>query len=90
MGLKVYGATITPFGTTYYNADREAGRNTVNTWIRTSNKFDAVIDLDMAVRNPADTPKLLATYDSGDGLHPSVAGHQKMADTVDLALFANP
>ena len=74
----------------YYNADRDAGRNTVNNWIRTSNKFDAVIDFDMAVRDPADASKLLGTYDSGDGLHPSVAGHQKLADTVDLALFANP
>jgi len=33
---------------------------------------------------------MLSTYDSGDGLHPSVVGHQKMADTVDLALFVNP
>jgi lysophospholipase L1-like esterase len=90
MGLKTYGATITPLGTTYFNTDREAGRNTVNNWIRTSNKFDAVIDLDMALRNPADATKLMSTYDSGDGLHPSVAGHQKIADTVDLALFAGP
>ena len=90
MGIKAYGATITPLGMSYYNADRDAGRNMVNTWIRTSNKFDAVIDFDMAVRDPADASKMLGTYDSGDGLHPSVAGHQKLADTVDLALFANP
>jgi lysophospholipase L1-like esterase len=90
MGIKVYGATITPLGTTYFNTDREAGRQTFNTWVRGSNKFDAVVDLDMAVRNPSDATKMQSTYDSGDGLHPSVAGHQKMADTVDLALFANP
>jgi lysophospholipase L1-like esterase len=89
-GIKVYGATITPLGTNYYNADRESGRNAVNNWIRTTTKFDAVIDLDMAVRDPTDATKLLSTYDSGDGLHPSVAGHQKIADTIDLALFANP
>jgi lysophospholipase L1-like esterase len=89
-GIKVYGATITPLGMSYFNADRESGRNAVNAWIRTTNKFDAVIDLDMAVRDPTDATKLLSTYDSGDGLHPSVAGHQKIADTVDLALFANP
>ena len=75
-------ATTTPIA--------RSARNTVNNWIRTSNKFDAVIDLDMAVRDPADPTKLLATYDSGDGLHPSVAGHQKMADTVNLTLFTNP
>ena len=90
MGIKAYGATITPLGTNYFNADREAGRQTVNTWIRTSNKFDAVIDMDMAVRDPSDATKLLSTYDSSDGLHPNVAGHQKLADTVNLTLFTNP
>ena len=90
IGIKAYGATITPLGTSYYNADRDAGRNTVNTWIRTSNKFDAVIDLDMAVRNPADTSKLLSTYDSGDGLHRVSRATRRSPDTVDLALFANP
>ena len=91
-GIKVYGATITPFNgnNTYYNADRESGRTMVNSWIRTTTKFDAVIDLDMALRDATDATKMVTTYDSGDGLHPSVAGHQKIADTVDLALFATP
>ena len=65
----------------YYNADRESGAHTVNNWIRTSNKFDAVIDFDTAVRDPADMTKLLSTYDSSDGLHPSVAGYQKLGDS---------
>jgi lysophospholipase L1-like esterase len=86
-GIKVYGATITPLGTNYYNADRDAGRNTINDWIRTTSKFDGFIDLDMALRDPADATKLLSTYDSGDGLHPSVAGHQRIADYIMLSLF---
>ena len=91
-GIKVYGATITPFNgnNTYYNADRESGRTMVNSWIRTTNKFDAIIDLDIALRDSADATKMVATYDSGDGLHPSVAGHQKIADTVNLTLFSTP
>jgi lysophospholipase L1-like esterase len=59
----------------------------VNAWIRTSGKFDAVIDLDAAVRDPASPTRLLAAYDSGDKLHPSPAGYQKMAEAVDLTLL---
>ena len=66
----------------------ERARQTVNTWIRRSGDYDAVIDLDAAVRDPANPTRLLPTYDSGDHLHLSPAGYQKMADTIDLALFA--
>ena len=59
----------------------------MNTWIRTSGRFDAVIDLDAAVRDPANPAHLLATYDTGDHLHLSAAGYQKVADAVDVALF---
>jgi lysophospholipase L1-like esterase len=86
-GLKVYGATITPLGMMYYNADRDAGRNTVNSWIRTTSKFDAVVDLDMAMRDPMNPSLLNMLYDSGDGLHPNVAGHQHIADAINPSLF---
>ena len=89
-GIKVYGATITPFnGNSYYSVDHEAARTMVNSFIRTSAKFDAVIDLDMAVRDPADASRLLPAY-SMDGLHMTPAGYQKVADSINLALFANP
>ena len=29
----------------------------------------------------------MATWDCGDGLHPSDAGYCQMADAIDLALF---
>jgi lysophospholipase L1-like esterase len=55
-GLKIYGATITPFkGNGYYNQYSEECRNEVNGWIRGSGRFDAVIDFDFVVRNPMDT-----------------------------------
>jgi len=88
-GLRVYGATITPFGGNAYNTPaHESTRQTVNTYIR-SGKFDAFIDFDAAVRDTSSPPRVQAAFDSGDGLHLNPAGYQKLADTVNLTLFAN-
>ena len=79
---------ILSFGGSFYDSeDHEAARQTVNKWIRTSGKFDAVIDMDAAVRDPANPAKLLPEYDSGDHLHLNPAGYQKMAEAIDLDLF---
>jgi lysophospholipase L1-like esterase len=87
-GLKISGATLTPFqGAGYYSAAGEAKREAVNNFIRTSGAFDGVIDFDAAVRNPANPLQLLPAYDSGDHLHPNDAGYQAMADVINLALF---
>lgn len=90
-GLKIYGATLTPFGGTtipgYYTAAGEAKRQAVNAWIRGSGEFDAVIDFDKALRDPANPGRMLAAYDSGDHLHPNDAGYQAMANAIDLRLF---
>ncbi|WP_294329932.1 SGNH/GDSL hydrolase family protein [uncultured Sphingomonas sp.] len=89
-GIKVIGATIMPYaGSAYYHPDaqNEADRQAVNRWIRTSGHFDAVIDFDAAMRDPADPGRLRKDYDSGDGLHPSVAGYAAMAQAVPLAVL---
>ncbi len=87
-GLRVYGATLLPFGGSFYDtAYRATARNTVNAWIRSSGRFDAVIDLDAALRDPADPLRLLPAADTGDHLHPNETGHRMMAEAVDLALF---
>ncbi|SFJ23410.1 SGNH/GDSL hydrolase family protein [Caulobacter sp. UNC279MFTsu5.1] len=89
-GIKVYGATIMPFGGSgYYHPDaaNEQDRQAVNAWIRTPGRFDAVIDFDRLMRDPANPGKLAPAYDSGDGLHPSLAGYKAMADAVPLELF---
>lgn len=89
-GMKVYGATITPFGGNGYDdagGSHEAARQTVNTWIRTSQKFDAVIDFDQVVRDPANARRLSASYDTGDHLHINTAGYQAMVDAIPAALF---
>ncbi len=86
-GMKIYGATITPFkGNGYYNQYSEACRNEVNEWIRNSGRFDAVFDFDFVVRNPQDTASLVSSFQD-DGLHPDLQGFRKMADCIDIGLF---
>ncbi|HEV7659550.1 MAG TPA: SGNH/GDSL hydrolase family protein [Allosphingosinicella sp.] len=88
-GIKVIGATILPFGGSEYRPDAatEADRRALNTWIRAPGHFDAVIDFDAVMRDPAVPIRMRRTYDSGDGLHPSAAGYRAMAEAVPLALF---
>jgi lysophospholipase L1-like esterase len=87
-GLKIYGATLTPFeGAAYFTPEGEAKRQALNDWIRTSGAYDAVIDFDKATRDPAAPTKFLPAYDSGDHLHPNDAGYTAMGNAVDLALF---
>ena len=87
-GMKVYGATITPFGGSFYDGDdREEARQTVNRWIRTGGAFDAVVDFDAVVRDPVNPRRLLPAADTGDHLHPNEEGYRMMADAIDLGLF---
>jgi len=88
--LKAYGATILPYtGSGYYHppASNEADRQAINQWIRAPGHFDAVIDFDKALADPAQLDHLAAAYDSGDHLHPSPAGYRAMGQLVPLALF---
>ena len=90
-GIKVIGATITPYGgSAYYHPDaqNEADRAVVNAWIRAPGNFDGVIDLDAALRDPATPNRLRKDYDN-DGLHPSMAGYRAMADAVPLSLLSD-
>uniref|UniRef100_A0A7V2B1W2 SGNH/GDSL hydrolase family protein n=1 Tax=Rhodothermus marinus TaxID=29549 RepID=A0A7V2B1W2_RHOMR len=87
-GLRIYGATLLPFeGAFYYTPERELARQRVNAWIRSSNAFDGIIDLDAALRDPEHPSRLHPNWDSGDHLHPNEAGHRRIAETVDLRLF---
>jgi lysophospholipase L1-like esterase len=89
-GIKVYGATITPFKkNSYYRPYRDGARNVVNEWIRTSGHFDAVIDFDKVMRDPNDTATLLTEAQAGanDYLHPNELGYKMMGEAVNLALF---
>lgn len=103
-GIRVYGATLTPFGGSDPYDDpaghREAARQAVNRWIRSGGRsdsqldsqldgqFDAVLDFDRAVRDPAVPRRLLPAYDVGDRLHLNPIGYQALADAVPVRLFA--
>ncbi|MFF4521025.1 SGNH/GDSL hydrolase family protein [Streptomyces bluensis] len=93
-GIRVYGATLLPFGgNTLYDDPaglREASRRAVNDWIRTSGTFDAVIDLDRAVRDPADPRRLRAELHDGDWLHLNPEGYRTLAAAVPTRLFRSP
>jgi lysophospholipase L1-like esterase len=87
-GIRVFGATLTPYeGADYYSDDGEATRQAVNQWIRTSGAFDGVIDFDAAVRDPNHPSQFREAYHSGDHLHPSAAGYKAMVEAVDLNLL---
>ncbi|MGI9075479.1 MAG: SGNH/GDSL hydrolase family protein [Bryobacteraceae bacterium] len=90
-GIKIYGSTLTPFlGTPfpgYFSEAKEMRRKAVNQWIRTSRAFDAVIDFEKAVQDPANPDHMAPAFDSGDHLHPKDDGYKAMADCVDLSLF---
>jgi len=88
-GLRIIGATLTPFEGTLdaYSAQGERARQRINVWIRHRAPFDAVIDFDAALRDPAHPARLRPALDSGDHLHPDDRGYAAMAAAVPPALF---
>jgi lysophospholipase L1-like esterase len=84
-GVRVIGGTVTPYeGFPAYETAGEQAREAVNEWIRTTKAFDAVVDFDAVVRDPADPLRMAPAYDCGDHLHPNDAGYQAMGDAIDL------
>lgn len=87
-GIKVFGATLTPYeGANYYSDDGEQKREAINRWIRTGGAFDGVIDFEAATRDASNPKRFLPANDSGDHLHPNDAGYTAMAGAIDLSLF---
>lgn len=87
-GIRVVGATITPQeGTRLGTPHADEVRNAVNQWIRTGGGFDAVVDLDAALRDPGHPSRLKSDFDSGDHIHINDAGNEAMANAFNLAVF---
>jgi lysophospholipase L1-like esterase len=87
-GLKIFGATITPFKDSFYwDAAAEAKRDTINNWIRTSGAFDGVVDFASVVADPYDPEIMNPIYDSGDHLHPNDAGYVAMGNAIRLGIL---
>ena len=86
-GIKIIGATLTPFqDAIYYSEEGEKERQAVNDFIRNSGEFDGVIDFDAVVRDPSEPKRILRSY-TEDNLHPNDTGYKAMADSIDLNLF---
>jgi len=91
-GVRVIGTTVPPFesalqGTPlegHHSPAKDRVRQAVNEWIRTSGTFDAVVDFDAVLRDPAQPSRLRPAFDSGDHLHPGDTGYRAMAGAIDL------
>ena len=87
-GIKVYGATLTPYGGAKYSSPKgEAIREALNQWIRTTKDLDGVIDFEKATQDPANPQTFAPGADSPDHLHPRDAGYRLMGNSIDLSLF---
>jgi len=87
-GIKVYGATLLPIGnSTKYTVANEATRQEVNTWIRTAGNFDAVLDFEAVVKDPATNPLRIRSNWTGDYVHPNTAGYAAIGNSIPLSLF---
>lgn len=92
-GIRVYLGTQTPSqGLTVVSGHglptAVAFRNQINDWTRTQTLTDGVIDFAQALKDPNNPDAMDAKFDSGDRLHPNVAGYKAMADAIDLNLFS--
>ncbi len=87
-GIKVIGATLTPYqGAGYASPAGEEVRTGLNTWIKTSGEFDGVVDFAAATADPANPLAFLPAYNIRDKLHPNDAGYKAMGDAIDLQLL---
>ncbi|MDF3983318.1 SGNH/GDSL hydrolase family protein [Luteibacter sp. PPL554] len=83
--LRILGATLLPYkGAGYFSDKGEGIRQAVNRWIRDAGAFDGVLDIDQALRDPADPQRLRTAYDAGDHLHPNAQGMKAIAEVVEL------
>lgn len=85
-GVCLFVGTVMPYGGSGYYRPRpenEADRQALNDWIRRDAGFDAVVDFDALMRDPARPSHLKPAFDN-DGLHPSTAGYQAMADAFPV------
>jgi len=92
-GIPIFAATITPFSApnstiqAYSDPIRENTRQKINNWIKTSGKFDAVVDFAAILEDPKNPSQLNPIYNSGDYLHPNVMGYSLIASQFPLGIF---
>ena len=88
MGYKVYVGTLLPMGGWRTDAPfRQEMRHAYNEFIRTTDLIDGCIDFDAALRDPEKPDYFKPEYDSGDHLHPSRKGYERMAAEIPAELL---
>ncbi|WP_416566193.1 GDSL-type esterase/lipase family protein [Nocardia testacea] len=92
-GKKIWLGTLLPASDALVNGalltpDSEKRRQEINTWIRTQQLADGIVDFDAALRDPHHPATLRADYSSPDRLHPNPHGYRAMAEAVELAMIA--
>ncbi|MFE9785601.1 GDSL-type esterase/lipase family protein [Nocardia salmonicida] len=89
VGLRIHAASIGPYAGCVYPGmpllETQPTRHAVNEWLRTTDVFDSVFDVDRAVSDPERPDYIRPEFDSGDGMHLNDEGAAAMAATVDLA-----
>jgi lysophospholipase L1-like esterase len=81
--VRIVASTILPMCNAAGSA-QEATRLAVNQWIRTSGTFDAVLDFDSVLRDPAD-PTVMIEDLRNDCYHPNAAGDQLLGRYIPLS-----
>ena len=89
-GLPIFGVTIIPRHNATWTAQMTAYRHIVNDWIRHRADFDAVIDFDAAMKDPANADLMNPILDFGDHIHPNPFGYFVMGRSVERSLFERP
>ncbi len=88
LGYKVYVGTLLPMGGWRTDAPfRQQMRHAYNAFIRTTDLIDGCIDFDAALRDPDNPDHFLPEFDSGDHLHPSSKGYERMAAEIPVQLL---
>jgi lysophospholipase L1-like esterase len=87
-GIKVIGATLTPYeGTARQTARGLASVARLNEVIRGGDLFDGVIDFYPALEDPASPGRMRPEMSSGDWLHPGDRGYAAMAEAIPTSLL---
>ncbi|MBR2131055.1 MAG: lipase, partial [Oscillospiraceae bacterium] len=87
-GYRVYVGTLLPMGGWRTDAPfRQEMRHAYNQFIRTTGLIDGYIDFDKALEDPQRPNWFAPEYDSGDHLHPSPAGYERMAQEIPAELL---
>lgn len=88
-GIKLYAATLEPFGgipAPYYTAEKNKVRLALNEWLRTSREIDGYFDFDHALADPARPENLRREFDLGNN-HPNEEGQRALSESIDLSRF---